>query len=340
MPVNVDTEQLRQVITQLRFFRDELQQRTRNFLRELQEYYEAICEEYRNTKKLLEEARVGLADARRYEGYCKAALAAAMLLPPPWRFPAVATATAALTIATNKRKQWEEKVALLEQALEIYSEQIKRIESQLLEEAYQQSKGLLLDYDEEHNQLCRRSNEAASIIEQAYNIPPPQFQKLQELSAQLEALQEQLKPNAREQQIQEANTKYQELLEGQKEDFNVNPQNDFDIHFSEFNLPIFPGVFSTTIDLEHLNEEKSMLHFRAIKALQKALEERASLQNLFDDEEKAQINKGITPKGYLWHFDGNPPLGTMQLVREEILLKVPHSKGYPLWQQMATQLKA
>ncbi len=82
-----------------------------------------------------------------------------------------------------------------------------------------------------------------------------------------------------------------------------------------------------------------MLAFRALKALQKALEERPSLQELFNEEEQLQINKGITPKGYLWHFDGNPPLGTMQLVREEILLKVPHTKGYPLWQSTAEQLK-
>ncbi|CCB80186.1 hypothetical protein HBZC1_12000 [Helicobacter bizzozeronii CIII-1] len=335
MPVQVNTQEVRQVIAQVRFFRDGLHQKTRNFLQELQEYYEAICEECLETKKLLEEARAGLADARRYESYCKAALAAAMLIPPPWKFPAVAAATAALTIATNKRKQWEEKVALLEQALEIYTEQIKRIESQILEEAYQQSKSLLLAYDEEHNELCRRSNEAASIIEEQYSIPPPQLQQLFE---RLQELQQQLDPALQEAKIQAANTKYQEFLEEHKEEFITNPDNPLQVGFSELNLPLFPAVFSTTIGLEHLGEEKPMLAFRALKALQKALEERPSLQELFNEEEQLQINKGITPKGYLWHFDGNPPLGTMQLVREEILLKVPHTKGYPLWKQIAPQL--
>lgn len=120
----------------------------------------------------------------------------------------------------------------------------------MLEAAYQQSKSLLLAYDEEHNELCQRSNVVANIIEEQYSIPPPQ---LQELYERLQELQQQLTPESKEQRIQEANAQYQAFLE-----------------------------------------------------------EHTSLQELFTDEEKLQINKGITPKGYLWHFDGNPPLGTMQ----------------------------
>lgn len=105
MSVKVNTQQVRQVIAQVRHFRDDLQQRTRDFLQELQEYDEGICEEWCHTKRLLEEARAGLEDARRHESVCQAALVAAMLIPPPWKFRAVAVAAATLTLATNKRKK-------------------------------------------------------------------------------------------------------------------------------------------------------------------------------------------------------------------------------------------
>ncbi|WP_120945061.1 HNH endonuclease signature motif containing protein [Helicobacter labacensis] len=332
MPVKVDTQQARQVIAQMCFFRDDLHQKRHDFLQELQEYYESISEEHFKTRHLLEEANRGLAAARAYEAACEAALAAADEEDE-------AQAQADLDAAIAIRQLWEQKVALLKQALEIYTEQIKRIESQILEEAYQQSKNLLLDYNEEHNRLCRRSAQAIHIIEKQYNRPPPSLPSaLYAFFAHLEALQKRLDPKLKTAKIQEANAKYQEFLEERKQEFITSPDNTLQVGFSELNLPLFPAVFSTTIGLDHLSEEKPMVVFRALKALQKALEERSSLQELFNEEEQLQINKGITPKGYLWHFDGNPPLGTMQLVREEILLKVPHTKGYPLWQQIATQL--
>ncbi len=330
MPVKIDTEQACQAITQVCFFRDDLHQKRHDFLQELQEYYEAICEEKRNTENLLGQAREGLAAARAYEAACEAALAMADEEDE-------AAAEADLAEAIAIREQWEQKVALLEQALEIYTEQVKRIETQILQETYQQSKSLLLAYNKEHSQLCRRSSQAINIIEKQYNRPPPMPPPgLQALFARLEALQKRLDPKFKITQIQMANENYKEFLQRHKESFVAKSS---DIPWSEWNLPLFPAVFSTTIGLEHLGEEKPMLAFRALKALQKALEERPSLQELFNEEEQLQINKGITPKGYLWHFDGNPPLGTMQLVREEILLKVPHTKGYPLWQSTAEQLK-
>ncbi|CRF48712.1 hypothetical protein HHE03_02860 [Helicobacter heilmannii] len=336
LTANVDTEQVRQVIHGLRLFGNNLQERTKALLQAMQEHYNKVCQECKGAQERLSQARSALNMAKTAETLAISALAIARLTPPPARFAVVATATAALAIAKAKKKDCERKVALLEQAVEIFQEELQKLET-LLQETWEETKNYVMAYDEEHNELCRRSESATEVIDQQYSVPPPEFQQLMQQVSDLQNQLEQVQTQAQTNLEQQANARYIEFLEAHKEEFIQGADNDMGVPFSAYNLPIFPAVFATTIALKDLGEDKAIHHFYGIKALQKALEERQDLQELFDEEEKLQIHKGLTPKGYLWHFDGNPPLGNLQLVREEVLLRVPHTKGYPLWKEQASQ---
>ncbi|RVZ38933.1 HNH endonuclease [Helicobacter pylori] len=120
---------------------------------------------------------------------------------------------------------------------------------------------------------------------------------------------------------------YREFLESRKEGFIVDEQNPYpeEVSFNEWRLAEFDSVFSTIVPLEDLNKTACAHH--ALKALQAALKD----NDLgFDATELEQIAKGFIPRGYLWHFDANV-LGSVALVREELLLDVKHTKGYSLW---------
>ncbi|WP_104732873.1 HNH endonuclease [Helicobacter felis] len=330
MPVNVDTEQVRALLERFEDFQEHLYQETRAFLQELETFYGETKEELAQTKQALQEAKEGLARARAWEVACEIALAIA--IATEW---GVWAATIALNIAVEKRKKWEQKVVLLEEAVEIYTEELRRIQTILIEEFCQQSRTLHLAYGQEHHELCMRALKASTIIEQEYMIPP----WIQKLYDKLQGLESQLDPLIKQTQIQAIHDQYRAFLEERKEGFIVSEDETFKTPFNDLNLPVFPALFSTQLDLKTLDNEKPMLCFYALKALQKALATSTALQDMLSDEDKDQINKGITPKGYLWHFDPNPPLGTMQLVREEVLLSVPHTKGYPLWKEILPQLQ-
>ncbi|PDX27481.1 HNH endonuclease [Helicobacter pylori] len=120
---------------------------------------------------------------------------------------------------------------------------------------------------------------------------------------------------------------YREFLESRKEGFIVDEQNRYpeEVSFNEWRLAEFDSVFSAIVPLEDLNKTACAHH--ALKALQAALKD----NDLgFDATELEQIAKGFIPRGYLWHFDANV-LGSVALVREELLLGVKHTKGYSLW---------
>ncbi len=120
---------------------------------------------------------------------------------------------------------------------------------------------------------------------------------------------------------------YREFLESRKEGFIVDEKNSYpeEVRFNEWRLAEFDSVFSTIVPLEDLNKTACAHH--ALKALQAALKD----NDLgFDATELEQIAKGFIPRGYLWHFDANV-LGSVALVREELLLGVKHTKGYSLW---------
>ncbi|MGN8466340.1 HNH endonuclease [Helicobacter pylori] len=120
---------------------------------------------------------------------------------------------------------------------------------------------------------------------------------------------------------------YREFLESRKEGFIVDEKNPYpeEVRFNEWRLAEFDSVFSAIVPLEDLNKTACAHH--ALKALQAALKD----NDLgFNATELEQIAKGFIPRGYLWHFDANV-LGSVALVREELLLGVKHTKGYSLW---------
>ncbi|WRA65198.1 HNH endonuclease [Helicobacter pylori] len=120
---------------------------------------------------------------------------------------------------------------------------------------------------------------------------------------------------------------YREFLESRKKGFIVDEKNPYpeEVSFNEWRLAEFDSVFSAIVPLEDLNKTACAHH--ALKALQAALKD----NDLgFDATELEQIAKGFIPRGYLWHFDANV-LGSVALVREELLLGVKHTKGYSLW---------
>ncbi len=122
---------------------------------------------------------------------------------------------------------------------------------------------------------------------------------------------------------------YGEFLEKEKEGFIVDGQNPYpeEVRFNELRLAEFDSVFSVIVPLEDLGKPACAHH--ALKALEAALKNR---DLGFDATELEQIAKGFIPRGYLWHFDANV-LGSLALVKEELLLGVKHTKGYLLWKQ-------
>ncbi|EQK96141.1 hypothetical protein N201_02240 [Helicobacter pylori UM066] len=122
---------------------------------------------------------------------------------------------------------------------------------------------------------------------------------------------------------------YGEFLEKEKEGFIVDGQNPYpeEVRFNELRLAEFDSVFSVIVPLEDLDKPACAHH--ALKALEAALKNR---DLGFDATELEQIAKGFIPRGYLWHFDANV-LGSLALVKEELLLGVKHTKGYLLWKQ-------
>ncbi|GAA8155977.1 HNH endonuclease [Helicobacter pylori] len=115
---------------------------------------------------------------------------------------------------------------------------------------------------------------------------------------------------------------YGEFLEKEKEGFIVDEQNPYpeEVRFNGLRLAEFESVFSVIVPLEDLDKPACTHH--ALKALEAALKNR---DLGFDATELEQIAKGFIPRGYLWHFDANV-LGSLALVKEELLLSVKHTK--------------
>ncbi len=115
---------------------------------------------------------------------------------------------------------------------------------------------------------------------------------------------------------------YGEFLEKEKEGFIVDKQNPYpeEVRFNELRLAEFESVFSAIVPLEDLDKPACAHH--ALKALEAALKNR---DLGFDAAELKQIAKGFIPSGYLLHFDANV-LGSLALVKEELLLSVKHTK--------------
>jgi len=131
---------------------------------------------------------------------------------------------------------------------------------------------------------------------------------------------------------QELNKYYEEKLESKKNNFRTsNYAQAENISYSKYNLPEFKSNFECNIPPENYGDTRSRHFAIANKQLKKKIEEDEQFREQFDLRELEQIRNGITPDGYTWHHDGNPPVGRMQLVITEIHDKIRHDGGYSLW---------
>lgn len=125
---------------------------------------------------------------------------------------------------------------------------------------------------------------------------------------------------------------YIQKLNARKDRFRTsNYTQEENITYSEYNLPQFDSKFEFYIEPKHFNDSRNKHFLLANERLKEKIQNDEETRNLFDERELEQINSGITPDGYTWHHDGNPPPGRMQLVDSRIHDKIRHDGGYSLW---------
>lgn len=297
-------------------------EKSTSLLKEIGDKCNEIIARGREISYKLGEARDKLGFAKSSEVAAEIALGAAQLLLPPWRAPAVAAATLALTIAINHRKKCEKRVSLLEEALSVYQAQGRRLKTRL-DDTHFQLKSLLVKYAENNSVLHRRLNLASRDLEE-YFLPIPSigtmdfdFQR-ENVSIPLSHFEDQ----------------YKKMLEKEKFCIDESAKEKYGIEYSQYNLPVFPSLFDFAIAEENLRKDPNFHYAEGIKKLQKMLAEDQELHSCFSFDQIEQINDGMTPRGYVWYHDPNPPLGRLQLVNEEILLAIKTPKGYDLWQKI------
>lgn len=127
------------------------------------------------------------------------------------------------------------------------------------------------------------------------------------------------------------NNAYRDKLDSQKDGFIASQRADeLGVKMSKYNLPEFESKFDTYIDINGLDKSRSEHNKIANRALKEAIA-KGELKEVFNDRQLSQIQDGITPDGYTWHHDGNPPPGRIQLVESGIHSAVRHHGGYSLW---------
>lgn len=125
---------------------------------------------------------------------------------------------------------------------------------------------------------------------------------------------------------------YKEKLESRKDNFiKSSTSNECGVKMSEYNLPIFDYTFCVELNIDDFSKERGAHDRIANATLKKEIQNNPSLKNGFNQRQIEQIENGITPDGYTWHHDGNPPPGKLQLVKSDIHEQVRHTGGYSLW---------
>lgn len=137
--------------------------------------------------------------------------------------------------------------------------------------------------------------------------------------------------------LKDVNDAYIQKLEANKQTFIASSvASEVGIKISKYNLPEFNSNFSVKIDIKDFNKSRIAHNIIANKALKNELDSNASLKSSFNERQIEQINLGITPDGYTWHHDGNPPPGNLQLVESRVHNKIRHHGGYSLWADRST----
>ncbi|WP_305861361.1 HNH endonuclease [Helicobacter pylori] len=177
-----DTEEVKQIVKACRDFKRSLQEeKCAQFIKNLDSYALKIIVECRKIEVQLEKAIGELKKAKSNEDDAKVALrvlqgaSVVSWIWPPSRI-AAAAAIAAAEIVLRCMKEDTEKckrnVELLEQALEIYSNQAKA-SVELVEGAWESVKKSLHFYTDKHQEFIKRLKQASDAIDNEYNFPTP-----------------------------------------------------------------------------------------------------------------------------------------------------------------------
>lgn len=125
---------------------------------------------------------------------------------------------------------------------------------------------------------------------------------------------------------------YREKLNAKKDGFITSKKADeLGIKISQYNMPEFEAVFEMRIAMDHFDKERHVHDRIANKVLKEAVESNDDFKKEFTPRQLQQIKNNITPDGFTWHHDGNPPPGRMQLVDSYVHSSLRHTGGYSLW---------
>lgn len=320
---NVNHEALEKLAKACDEVRGECYEQSSALLRDIAKECNEISERAGEISCKLSSARSDLREAERNVVLARTAVMVESCLPPyPGKSTIMWGLRATLMYCEKQKADCEKKVKLLDEAFNIYRAQGRRLKSKL-DDAHFRLKSLLTKYSDFNLVLNKRLNLASADLEE-YFLSAPSIEMMNFDFQRDEPIQDQEK----------LNDQYKKILE--KESFYIDEKvkEKYGIDYSQYNLPIFPSIFELNLSETNLKKDESFHYVEGIKQLQKALGEDQDLHSRFSFDQIEQINKGLTPRGYAWYHDPNPPIGRLQLVNEEMLIAVKTPKGCDLWKKV------
>lgn len=244
------------------------------------------------------------------------------------RLPATAGALAAaktqLALATQN-------LALMEQRLLLASE-LNAEFSAFCGENIAKLNGLMGSFNDRVNSLNMRINHATNALEGYLDTPTQQGsneftrQKSQYFEYQ------KLLYTMNKADMNDVEKAYIEKLNAKKDTFITSKNAEkLGVKISQYNMPEFDSSFEAKIAVNDFDKERYVHDRIANNALKEALKNNGDLKSQFNSRQLNQIENNITPDGYTWHHDGNPPPGRLQLVDSQPHNAVRHTGGYSLW---------
>ncbi len=175
-----DTEEVKKVVGRCRDFKETLQEkRCGGFIKNLDSYALKIIVERRKIEMQLEKAigelKKAIKERRGFWGFLGElgrdfGNAVGSVIPPVKLCAELCEK--GLNLMEDNIEKWEHNVRLLEQTLEIYSNQAKA-SVELVEGAWEGVKKRLHFYTDKHQEFIRRLKQASDAIDNEYNFPTP-----------------------------------------------------------------------------------------------------------------------------------------------------------------------
>ncbi|MGL2709305.1 HNH endonuclease [Helicobacter pylori] len=175
-----DTEEVKKVVGRCRDFKESLQEkRCGGFIKNLDSYALKIIVERRKTEMQLEKAigelKKAIKERRGFWGFL-GELGRDFGNAVGSVIPSLKLCTElcekGLNLMEDNIEKWEHNVRLLEQTLEIYSNQAKA-SVDLVNQAWESIKKRLHFYTDKHQEFIKRLNQASDAIDNEYNFPTP-----------------------------------------------------------------------------------------------------------------------------------------------------------------------